>query len=69
MPDRPTLPEPTGDQGETRFRADLAAYLDSLFIGELGDLLEKLPEAIRVELMHELPARPGPSLLGQSSEP
>jgi hypothetical protein len=39
MPDRPTLPEPTGDQGAAQFRADLAAYLDSLFLHELADLL------------------------------
>jgi hypothetical protein len=25
MPDRPTLPEPAGDQGHARFRADLTA--------------------------------------------
>ena len=31
MPDRPTLPEPTRDQGEARLRADLPAYLGSLF--------------------------------------
>jgi hypothetical protein len=30
IPDRPTLPEPTSDQGKARFRADLDAYLDSL---------------------------------------
>jgi hypothetical protein len=51
MPDRPSLPEPTSDQGEARFRADLAAYLNSLFLHELGDLLGELAEATRVALM------------------
>jgi hypothetical protein len=57
MPDRPTLPEPTGDQGEARFRADLAAYLNSLFLHELGKLLGELPEPTRVALMQELSER------------
>jgi hypothetical protein len=43
MPDKPTLPEPTSDQGQARFRADLAAYLDSLPVGELAELLGELP--------------------------
>jgi hypothetical protein len=60
MPDRPTLPEPTGDQGAAQFRADLAAYLDSLFLHELADLLGELPEPTRVALMHELSER-GPA--------
>jgi hypothetical protein len=60
MPDRPTLPEPTGDQGDARFRADLAAYLNSLFLHELGDLLGELPEPTRVALMQELSER-GPA--------
>jgi len=57
MPDRPSLPEPISDQGEARFRADLAAYLNSLFLHELADLLGELPEATRVALMHELSER------------
>jgi hypothetical protein len=60
MPDRPTLPEPAGDQGQVRFRADLAAYLDSLFVHELAELLGELPEPTRVALMHELSQR-GPA--------
>jgi hypothetical protein len=60
MPDRPTLPEPTGDQGAARFRADLATYLSGVFLHELGELLGGLPEATRVALMVELSlARPG----------
>jgi hypothetical protein len=43
MPDRPTLPDPTSDQGEARFRADLVAYLDGLPIVELAELLGELP--------------------------
>jgi hypothetical protein len=43
MPDRPTLPEPTG--GQQRFRADLLAYLDSLSVHELADLLGELPSS------------------------
>jgi hypothetical protein len=42
--------DPTSSDGEQRFRADLVAYLDSLLIGELGEL----PEPTRVALMHEL---------------
>jgi hypothetical protein len=45
MPGRPTLPEPTSDQGEARFCADLAAYLNSLPIGELAELLGELPRS------------------------
>jgi hypothetical protein len=60
MPDRPNLPEPTGDQGEARFRADLAAYLNSPFLHELAELLGELPEANRVALMVELSER-GPA--------
>jgi hypothetical protein len=36
MPDKPTLPEPTSDQGQARFRADLTAYLNGLFVHELA---------------------------------
>jgi hypothetical protein len=54
------MPEPTGDQGAAQFRADLAAYLDSLFLHELADLLGELPEPTRVALMHELSER-GPA--------
>jgi hypothetical protein len=36
MPDRPILPYPTRDQVGARFRADLVAYLNNLFIQELG---------------------------------
>jgi hypothetical protein len=60
MADRPTLPEPTGDHGAARFRADLAAYLNSLFLHELGDLLGELPEGTQVALMVELSER-GPA--------
>jgi hypothetical protein len=60
MPDRPTLSEPAGDQGHARFRADLTAYLNSLFLHELGDLLGELPETSRVALMVKLSAR-GPA--------
>jgi hypothetical protein len=54
MPDRPTLPEPISDQGAARFRADLAAYLNSMFLHEPGELLGELPEPTRVALMDEL---------------
>jgi hypothetical protein len=54
MPDRPSLYEPTGDQGAAQFRADLTAYLDSLFLHELAELLGELSEPTRVALMHEL---------------
>jgi hypothetical protein len=57
MPDRPTLPEPTDDQGAAQLRADLTAYLNSLFLHELADLLGQLPEPTRVALMHELSER------------
>jgi hypothetical protein len=60
MPDRPILPEPTSDQGAARFRADLVAYMDSLFLGELADLLGELPKPTRVALMYELSER-GPA--------
>jgi hypothetical protein len=60
MPDRPTLPEPSSDWGAAQFRADLAAYLDSLFLHDLADLLGELPEPTRVALMHELSER-GPA--------
>jgi hypothetical protein len=60
MPDRPTLPEPISDQGAARFRADLAAYLNSMFLHEPAELLGELPEPTRVALMHELSER-GPA--------
>jgi hypothetical protein len=60
MPDRATLPKPTGDQGAAQFRADLTAYLNSLFLHELAELLGELPEATRVALMVELSER-GPA--------
>jgi hypothetical protein len=42
MPDEPIHPEQL--QGERRLRADLVAYLDSLLIDQLRELLGKLPE-------------------------
>ena len=48
MPDRPTLPEPSGDRGAAQFRADLTAYLDSLFLPEVGEL----PESTRMALLY-----------------
>jgi hypothetical protein len=60
MPDRPTLPEPISDQGAAPFRADLAAYLDSMFLHEPAELLGELPEPTRVALLHELSER-GPA--------
>jgi len=41
MPADPIHPDQLG--GEARFRADLAAYLDSLPVNELDDLLGELP--------------------------
>jgi hypothetical protein len=41
MPDNPTRPDATS--GQQRFRADLVAYLDSLSVHELGELLGELP--------------------------
>jgi hypothetical protein len=52
MPDRPTLPDPGSDQGKARSRADLTAYLDSLFLQELADLLGELPESTRMALLY-----------------
>jgi hypothetical protein len=43
MPADPTHPDQLG--GEARFRADLVAYLDSLPIGELAELLGDLPRS------------------------
>jgi hypothetical protein len=43
--------------GQARLRADLVAYLDSLFLHELGELLGALPEPTQVALMHELSQR------------
>jgi hypothetical protein len=48
MPDRPILPEPTGDQGAAQIGTDLVAYLDSLLLHDLADLLGELPEPTRV---------------------
>jgi hypothetical protein len=58
MPADPIHPDQL--DGEQRFRADLAAYLDSLPIGELAGLLGQLPVMTRVTLMHELSDR-GPA--------
>jgi hypothetical protein len=41
MPADPIHPAQLG--GEQRFRADLVAYLDSLPVGELAELLGELP--------------------------
>ena len=44
--------DPTGSDrpdGEARFRADLVAYLDSLSVEELGELLGELPSVGRGE--------------------
>ena len=41
MPADPIHPDQLG--GEARFRADLVAYLDSLPVNELADLLGELP--------------------------
>jgi hypothetical protein len=41
MPNDPIYPDHLG--GEQRFRADLAAYLDSLPVSELAELLGELP--------------------------
>lgn len=57
MPDDPT--HPYGLSGEARFRADLVAYLDTLFIG-VYRRAGGAPEATRVALMHELSER-GPA--------
>jgi hypothetical protein len=51
---------PERPDGQAQFRADLAAYLNSLFLHELADLLGELPEPTRVALMHELAER-GPA--------
>jgi hypothetical protein len=37
--------DPTQPDGEARFRADLVAYLDSLSVHELGELLGELPSS------------------------
>jgi hypothetical protein len=57
MPDRPILPEPTGDQGAAQIGTDLVTYLDSLLLHELADLLGELPEPTRMAPMHELSER------------
>jgi hypothetical protein len=51
---------PERPAGEARFRADLVAYLNSLFLHELSELLGELHEPTRVALMHELSER-GPA--------
>jgi hypothetical protein len=43
MPADPIHPDQL--DGPARFRADLAAYLDSLPVGELAELLGELPAA------------------------
>ncbi|MDF2741418.1 MAG: hypothetical protein K0S88_2788 [Actinomycetia bacterium] len=43
MPDDPTRPDAIA--GEAWFRADLAAYLDSLPVHQLGELLGELPSS------------------------
>ena len=43
MPADPTQPDQLGSQA--RFRADLVAYLDSLPVQELADLLGELPSS------------------------
>jgi len=43
MPDDPTRPDQPDSQ--QRFRADLLAYLDSLPVHELGELLGELPSS------------------------
>ena len=43
MPDDPTRPDQP--DGQQRFRADLLAYLDSLPVHELGELLGELPSS------------------------
>jgi hypothetical protein len=71
----PTNPDQLG--GEARFRTDLAAYLDSLLVGELAGLLCELPVMTRITLMHELsdrdpawarlPVHPDAHLMGRRS--
>jgi hypothetical protein len=48
MPDSPIHPEQLG--GEARFRADLAAFLDSLPVHELAELLGELPGSRQTRL-------------------
>jgi hypothetical protein len=48
MPADPIHPDQLA--GEARFRADLAAYLDSLSVHELGELLGELPSSRREPL-------------------
>jgi hypothetical protein len=43
MPDDPTRPDQP--HGQQRFHADLVAYLDSLPVQELGELLGELPSS------------------------
>jgi hypothetical protein len=43
MPADPVHPEQL--DGRARFRPDLVAYLDSLPVGELAELLDELPSA------------------------
>ena len=46
MPADPIHPiHPDQLDGEARFRADLVAYLDSLPVGELAELLGELPRS------------------------
>jgi hypothetical protein len=47
MPADPTGPDRT--DGQARFRADLVAYLDSLSVPQLGELLGELPSVGRQE--------------------
>jgi hypothetical protein len=67
MPDDPIHPDQL--DGQARFRADLAAYLDSLLVGELADLLGELPNSrqqplqlgvLMVALNERLAGHPGP---------
>jgi hypothetical protein len=57
MPDRPTLPDPGSDQAKARSRADPTAYLDSLVLQELADLLGELPESTRIALLYGCTAK------------
>jgi hypothetical protein len=49
MPADPSHPDQF--DGEQRFRADLVAYLDSLPVGELAELLGELPSRRQQSLL------------------
>jgi hypothetical protein len=52
MPDRPTPARSWQRSGKARSCADLTAYLGSLVLQKLADLLGELPESTRMALLY-----------------